>query len=67
MNDLVSLLNTTDRFYFEICKDLLMNNEIEFRERNTVDSMYQNFGGYELYVHSKELEKAKHLIDNTNE
>ena len=67
MNDLVCLLNTTDRFYFEICKDLLMNNEIELRERNTVDSMYQNFGVYELYVYSKELEKAKHLIDNANE
>ena len=67
MNDLVCLLNTTDRFYFEICKDLLMNNEIEYRERNTVDSMYQNFGVYELYVLSKELEKAKLLIDNTNE
>jgi len=67
MNDLVCLLNTTDRFYFEICKDLLINNEIEYRERNTVDSMYQNFGVYELYVLSKELEKAKLLIDNTNE
>jgi hypothetical protein len=67
MNDLVCLLNTTDRFYFEICKDLLLNNEIEYRERNTVDSMYQNFGVYELYVHSTELEKAKLLIDNTNE
>ena len=67
MNDLIRLINTSDRFYFEICKALLMNNEIEFRERNTVDSMYQNFGVYELYVHSKELEKAKHLIDNTNE
>ncbi len=44
-----------------------MNNEIEYRERNTVDSMYQNFGVYELSVHSIDLEKAKLLIDNTNE
>jgi hypothetical protein len=44
-----------------------MNNEIEYRERNTVDSMYQNFGVYELYVHSIDLEKEKLLIDNTNE
>jgi hypothetical protein len=67
MSNFERLLNTTDRFYFEICKDLLAANEIEFRERNTVDSMYQNFGTYEIFVETKDLVQSKQLINIGNE
>ena len=67
MNDLILLITTSDRFYFEICKALLMKNEIEFRERNTVDSMYQNFGTYEIYIFSKDIESANQLIHSSDE
>jgi hypothetical protein len=36
--------------------------EIIFRERNTVSSMYNNFGSYELYVSTEDKEKAEKLV-----
>ena len=44
-----------------------MNNDIEFKEKNTVDSMYQNFGSYSLYVLPSAVELAKQLIEPKHE
>ena len=67
MPDLVCILNTSDHFFFEICRSILMNNDIEFKEKNTVDSMYQNFGSYSLYVLPLNAEIAKQLIEPKHE
>ena len=50
MHNFVCILDTTDRFLFEISKQLLGNNDLEFQERNSVDTMYQNFGAYQIFV-----------------
>jgi len=60
-------LDTTDRFLFEISKQLLNINEIEFQERNSVDTMYQNFGAYQIFVNKEDEEKAKQLLNNEGE
>ena len=44
-----------------------MDNKIEFKEKNTVDSMYQNFGSYSLYVIPSAVELAKQLIEPRHE
>jgi len=67
MNNFVCILNTTDRFLFEISKQLLNINEIEFQERNSVDTMYQNFGAYQIFVNKEDEEKAKQLLNNEGE
>ena len=67
MPDLVCILNTSDQFYFEICRCILIDNKIEFKEKNTVDSMYQNFGSYSLYVIPSAAELAKQLIEPRHE
>jgi hypothetical protein len=67
MPELVCILNTSDQFFFEICKSILMNNDIEFKEKNTVDSMYQNFGSYSLYVIPSAAELSKQLIEPRHE
>jgi len=67
MTDLVCILNTSDQYFFEICRSILINNDIEFKEKNTVDSMYQNFGSYSLYVIPSAAELAKQLIEPNHE
>lgn len=67
MPNFVCILDTTDRFLFEISKQLLSNNEVEFQERNSVDTMYQNFGAYEIFVTKEDEEKARQLINNEGE
>jgi hypothetical protein len=43
-------------------KMVLNTDEILFRERNTVSSMYNNFGSYELYVNIDDKEKAEKIV-----
>jgi hypothetical protein len=67
MTDLVCILNTSDQYFFEICRSILINNDIEFKEKNTVDSMYQNFGSSSLFVIPSAAELAKQLIEPKHE
>jgi len=67
MHNLVCILDITDRFLFEISKQILSNNDLEFQERNSVDSMYQNFGAYQIFVNKEDEEKAKQLLNNEGE
>lgn len=67
MPEFVCILNTNDQFFFEICRSILMSNDIKFIEKNTVDSMYQNFGSYSLYVIPSAAEFAKQLIEPKHE
>ncbi|PZE16865.1 hypothetical protein DNU06_11450 [Putridiphycobacter roseus] len=45
----------------------LKSNGIESITLNQKDSTYNNFGEIELYVHTKDVVKAKYIIDQTNE
>jgi hypothetical protein len=60
--DWVCVFTSTDVFLFEQLKMVLDAEEIIFRERNTVSSMYNNFGSYELYVSTEDKEKAEKLV-----
>ena len=60
--DWVCVVTSTDVFLFEQLKMVLDAEEVIFRERNTVSSMYNNFGSYELYVSTEDKEKAEKLV-----
>jgi hypothetical protein len=60
--DWVCVFTSTDVFLFEQLKMVLDAEEVIFRERNTVSSMYNNFGSYELYVITEDKEKAEKLV-----
>ena len=60
--DWVCVFTTTDVFLFEQMKMVLNADQIVFRERNTVSSMYNNFGNYELYVNVEDKEKAEKIV-----
>ena len=60
--DWVCVFTSTDVFLFEQLKMVLNAEEVIFRERNTVSSMYNNFGSYELYVSAEDQEKAEKLV-----
>ena len=60
--DWVCVFNTTDVFLYEQMKMVLKVDEITFKERNTVSSMYNNFGSYELYVNIDDKEKAEKIV-----
>ena len=60
--DWVCVFTSTDVFLFEQLKMVLDAEEVTFRERNTVSSMYNNFGSYELYVSTEDQEKAEKLV-----
>ena len=60
--DWVCVFTSTDVFLFEQLKMVLDAEEVIFRERNTVSSMYNNFGSYELYVSAEDQEKAEKLV-----
>jgi hypothetical protein len=55
---------TSDLFVFEQVKLLLDANDIALNERNTVSSMYNNFGSYEIYVTSESEITAKKIIQD---
>jgi hypothetical protein len=63
--DLVCVYQSTDRFQFQQVKMLLEDANISFRERNSMDSMYNNFGTFEVYVNKEVEEKAIQLISET--
>ncbi len=60
----IRLLCTTDRMYFELCQSILHMNDIPFQTENTMDSMYNAFGTFDIYVADKDEEKAMNAIDN---
>jgi hypothetical protein len=62
--ELIRVLDTTNFFIFEQIKSSLTELEIPFQFRNTMDSSFNNFGSYEIYVTSEfENEAKKQLGD----
>ncbi|MBU3659884.1 MAG: DUF2007 domain-containing protein [Flavobacteriales bacterium] len=60
--DWVCVFTTTDLFLFEQLKMVLQDEGVVFKERNTVSSMYNNFGSYELYVNQEDKERAEQFV-----
>jgi hypothetical protein len=60
----VRIIITTDRIYFELCQSILHMNQIQFQSKNTVDSMLNAFGSFEIYVAEEDQEKAIDILDN---
>jgi len=60
--DWACVFTTTDLFLFEQMKMVLEVDDIVFRERNSVSSMYNNFGSYELYVNIEDKDKAEKIL-----
>jgi len=58
----ISVFNSTDLFLFEQMKMLFEDEDIVFKEHNTVSSMYNNFGSYELYVNNEDKERAEKIV-----
>ena len=63
--NLVRVYISTDRFQFEQVKIFLEDEEIPFKSRNSVDSMYNNFGTFEIFVDDKDSELASEKIKQT--
>lgn len=60
----VRIIITTDRIYFELCQSILHMNQIQFQSKNTVDSMLNAFGSFEIYVADEDQKKALDILDN---
>jgi hypothetical protein len=60
----ILVFKTGEQYTFVQAKLILADEEIPFVERNTMDSMFNDFGSYELYVNSEHEIKAKKCLDN---
>lgn len=59
---------SSDQTYLvELIAGKLKSNGIKSVVLNMKDSAYNNFGSVELYVESKDVVKAKYIIDQKNE
>jgi len=59
--------STSQEYLVHLIAGKLEAKGIESITLNLKDSAYNNFGEIELYVHNKDVVKAKYIIDQTNE
>ena len=60
----ILVFKTREQYLFVQAKLVLSDDEIPFQERNTMDSMFNDFGSYEIYVTSEyENDAKKRLTD----
>ncbi len=60
----ILVFKTREQYSFVQAKLILSDLEIPFQERNTMDSMFNDFGSFEIYVTSEfENEAKKQLGD----
>ena len=64
--EFIKLIDTTNFFLFEHVKVLLAEENIPFQSKNTMDSSFNNFGSYEIYVPSTFETVAQKLIFDVN-
>jgi hypothetical protein len=64
--ELIRVLDTTNFFIFEQIKSSLTELEIPFQFKNTMDSSFNNFGSYEIYVTSDFKTEVLKLIADVN-
>jgi len=58
------IISTTDRTYFQLCQSILSMNEISFQISSTVDSMFNDFGTFEIYVSMQDKDTAIDALNN---
>ena len=58
------IISTSDRIYFQLCQSILSMHEIPYQINSTMDSMYNNFGAFEIFVLEADKEKAKEALNN---
>tara|TARA_B100001109_G_scaffold231149_1_gene208146 strand:+ start:144 stop:356 length:213 start_codon:yes stop_codon:yes gene_type:complete len=58
------IISTTDRTYFQLCQSILSMNEIPFQISSTVDSMFNDFGTFEIYVTEHVKNRAIDVLNN---
>ena len=58
------IISTGDRIYFQLCQSILSMHEIPYQINSTMDSMYNNFGTFEIFVLDTDKEKAIEALNN---
>jgi len=59
--------SSSQEYLVQLIAGKLESNGIESLILNMKDSTYNDFGSIELYVHSKDVVRAKYIIDKTDE
>tara|TARA_B100001758_G_C18346878_1_gene577540 strand:- start:327 stop:539 length:213 start_codon:yes stop_codon:yes gene_type:complete len=63
----VRIVSTSDRIYFQLCQSIFSMNGIAFQIKSTMDSMYNSFGTFEIYVSQEDQELAMDLIEKNED
>lgn len=63
----VRIVSTSDRIYFQLCQSIFSMNGIAFQIKSTMDSMYNSFGTFEIYVSEEDQELAMDLIEKNED
>jgi len=63
----VRVVYTSDRIYFQLCQSIFSMNGIAFQIKSTMDSMYNSFGTFEIYVSEEEQERAMDLLEKNED
>ena len=63
----VRVVSTSDRIYFQLCQSIFSMNGISFQINSTMDSMYNAFGTFEIYVSEEEQERAMDLLEKNED
>ena len=63
----VCVVSTPDRIYFQLCQSIFSMNGIAFQINSTMDSMYNAFGTFEIYVSKEDEERAMDLLEKNED
>ena len=61
------IISTYDRIYFQLCQSILSMGGIQFQVNSTMDSMYNAFGSFEIYVLEEDKDKAIELLERNED
>jgi|TARA_B110000305_G_scaffold107485_1_gene120962 hypothetical protein len=61
------IISTSDRIYFQLCQSILSMGGIQFQVNSTMDSMYNAFGSFEIYVLEEDKDKAIELLERNED
>lgn len=61
------IASTQEEYLAHLYVGKLSSHGIQSQILNQKDSMYQAWGGYEIYVHPKDAVKAKYILDQQDE
>ena len=61
------IISTSDQIYFQLSQSILSVGGIQFQINSTMDSMYNAFGTFEIYVSEEDKEKAIELLEKNED